>query len=221
MSQFTFSPARYHERWFCYLDLLGFTALVGSQHIRDVMLGYGDALGDLQQSKSSMHAKSVLYSWFSDTFIIYSTGDSPAHFSAAEQVSRLFFQRLILRGIPVRGALTHGPLYSQARRNIFVGPALIDAYRHAENQNWLGFVLTPSAVAKMTEIELPASERPFYRPVPPDYMHDPCAEAVYGFAFNNGIVQGKNPFLQVLTAMRDLSQPKFRCKYDRTLRFIM
>jgi hypothetical protein len=165
-----------------------------------------------------------LYSWFFDTFIIYSTGypigDSLAHFSATEQVSRLFFQRLIPRGIPVRGALTHGPLYFQTSRDICVGPALIDAYHHAENQNWLGFVLTPSAVAKMAEIELPASERPFYRTVPPEYMHEPCAEAMYGFAFNNGIVQGKNPFLRALTAMRDQSQPRFRSKYDRTLGFI-
>lgn len=221
MSQFTFSPGRYRDRWFCYLDLLGFTALVGSQHIEDVMLGYGDALTDLRQSKSPIHAKKILYSWFSDTFIIYSTGDTPAHFAAVEQVSRLFFQKLVLRGVPVRGALTHGPLYSQARRNIFVGPALIEAYRHAENQNWLGFVLTPSAIAKMAAINLPASERPFYRTVPPDHMHTPCAESVLGFAFNNGLVQGKNPFRQALNAMRDRSQPEFRGKYDRTLDFIV
>src|SRR5688500_6727652 len=114
MSPITFSPGRYRDRWFCYLDLLGFTALVESQHISDVMLGYGEALRDLQQSKSPEHAKSILYSWFSDTFGIYSTGAGPDHFAAVEQVSRLFFQPLILRGVPVRGALTHGPLYSQA-----------------------------------------------------------------------------------------------------------
>ena len=219
-TRFTFSPGRFRKRWFCYLDLLGFTIQVQSGRIEDVMVDYEDAIGDLRRSKSSTYAKTVMHSWFSDTFIIYSTGDSPALFAAVEQVGRLFFQRLIMRGVPVRGSLTHGSLYSQAKRNVFVGPALIDAYYHAENQNWLGFVLTPKAIARMADIGVPVEQRPFYRVVPKTYMKEPITGPIYGFSFNNGMVQGQNPYRQSMLAMKEEAGSAFSKKYDNTLDFI-
>jgi len=184
------------------------------------MLGYAEALEDLKRSKSSMFSKTILHSWFSDTFIIYSSGDAPEQFAAVEQVGQLFYQRLIRRCVPVRGAITHGQLYSQAKRNIFVGPALIDACQHAENQNWLGFVLTPQAVSKMATIGAPIYERPFYRQVPPSYLKKPVTDSIYGFTLNNRLVQRKNPYQRPLQTMRQRSDAAFHAKYDRTLDFI-
>ncbi len=182
---------------------------------------YGEVLATLKSSVPRTKPGMIIFSWFSDTFIIYSRGRSAQDFARIELVGRVFFERLIIRGIPVRGALTFGGLYSQSARNIFVGPALIDAYRYAENQDWLGFVLTPSAIVRMGEIGLPIGERPFYRPVnTARVFKHPDTAPVYGFAFNNGSLNGQNPYQKSLETMREKAGSRHSNKYDKTLAFI-
>jgi hypothetical protein len=162
----------------------------------------------------------LIYSWFSDTFIIYSRDDSEREFAYVEQVGRLFFQQLILHQIPVRGALTHGSLYSQSSQNIFVGPALIDAYNYAEKQRWLGFILTPSVFKRLEKSSLALEKRPHYRPVTEAGIvcHEPSAP-VYAFAFNNATVNGANPYVRAFEAMRESAPTYAHDKYDKTIAF--
>ncbi len=132
------TPAiRYTARWFCYLDLLGFRTLVEREDIQQVLPLYEQVLADLKKAVKTKETHGILHSWFSDTFIIYSKYGRARDFSQIEQASRLFFRELIAHGIPVRGALTYGKLYSQQERNIFIGPALIDGYQYGEGQDWL------------------------------------------------------------------------------------
>src|ERR1700722_2890591 len=153
MSAYKFKPLRYRQRWFCYLDLLGFTNLVHSNDISNVMPAYYRVIETLTNSATFFKSRKLLYSWFSDTFIIYSGSDSYEDFHSVEYVGCRFFEELIVSQIPVRGALTCGGLYSQSTRNVFVGPALIGAYNYAENQDWLGFVLTPTAKEKLSSAD--------------------------------------------------------------------
>ena len=221
MSQFEFKPLRYRQRWFCYLDLLGFTDLVHNNDIANVMPIYGDVLATLKNATPRIKPGRIIFSWFSDTFILYSGGHSAQDFARIESVGRVFFERLIIRGVPVRGALTYGGLYSQSARNIFVGPALIDAYRYAENQDWLGFILTPRAIVRMEEIGLPIEERPFYRQVnAAGIFKHPDTAPVYGFAFNNGLLNGQNLYQKSLETMREKAGPRYSNKYDKTLAFL-
>jgi hypothetical protein len=53
----------------------------------------------------------------------------------------------------MRGALGTGQFYADKQNNIFIGSALIDAYTYAEKQDWIGFVVTPSAEKKIDDIE--------------------------------------------------------------------
>ena len=46
---------------------------------------------------------------------------------------------------------------------IFLGKALVEAHKYGERYNWLGFVVCPSAQARMNEIGLPPDERLNYR----------------------------------------------------------
>jgi len=71
-----------------------------------------------------------------------------------DQVARLFFSRMICKEIPFRGALTIGEFYADKKRNIFVGHGLIDAYKYAEKQDWIGLVLTPNAYKQLCESDL-------------------------------------------------------------------
>jgi hypothetical protein len=154
-------------------------------------------------ARAQPFANLIQQKWFSDTFIIYSRDDDEADFWYVEQVGRLFFQKLILSEIPVRGAITHGRLYSQSSQNIFVGPALIDAYHYAEKQSWLGFILTPNVSKRLESTSSPTDSRAHYRLVtePGIILHEPSSP-VYAFAFNNGLVNGKNPYLTALSKMK-------------------
>lgn len=130
-----------------------------------------------------------------------------------EQAGRLFFQKFILGRIPVRGAISFGKLYSHLGKNIFIGEALIDAYRYGEGQDWLGFLLTPSAVKQMAAVGLPPQNRSHYRLVPKDSVLKPGLDGpVYAFAFNNGESQGQNAYIAALEAMKDKADQKYRGK---------
>ena len=215
-----FKPLRYRKRWFCYLDLLGFTALVNDNNIGHVIPIYQDVLKKLSRNAGAISTKQILYSWFSDTFIIYSRSDGEKDFAAIEGVGRRFFQELVLNGIPVRGAITHGGLYSQSSKNIFVGPALIDAYHYAESQAWLGFVLTPSVFSRLKTSSIPLHERAYYREVvDATFMKEPLPGPVYAFAFNSSTLNGKNPYVGALQKMMALAPDKDKPKYEKSIGF--
>lgn len=220
MSKEEFRPLRYSNRWFCYLDLLGFTALVNDENIANVIPLYNKALAKMERLAKPKKGHGVTYSWFSDTFIIYSYGGKESDFAYVEQTGRLFFQELILSHIPVRGALTFGKLYSQSSRNIFVGPALIDAYYYGERQNWLGFLLTPSVTERLNGTSIDTRFRAHYRLVETQGIirHEP-SKPVYGFAFNNAAVQGKNPYVVALRSMQSKAPESDADKYTNSIAF--
>lgn len=215
------SNIRYTDRWFCYFDLLGFKNLVYDKNIERVTGLYEKALDHLDLSKDEKKQNGIYISWFSDTFIIYSRGGKDKDFANIEAISRRFFQHLILNKIAVRGALTFGKLYSQQERNIFIGPALIDAYSYGEGQNWLGFALTPTAVKRLSEINLEVRERTFYRKVfNNNILKKGIDGPIYAYAFNNGLVNGKNPLLKALYAMKENVDLEYQEKYKNTIEFI-
>ncbi|MFN4291072.1 MAG: hypothetical protein ACK4E7_09370 [Permianibacter sp.] len=209
MSELIYSPLRYRDRWFAYLDLLGFTNLISTHAIEDVLPVYSEALKQmLQACKFGKGEVGLLNSWFSDTFIIYSRSDSLQDFSHLESAARIFFQLLILKNIPVRGCISHGKLYSQAKRNVFVGPALIEAHLYGEALDWVGFCLAPSVEEKLKD-DLPLEQRGHYRKVSDQkILRKARVEHLYAFAFNNGTVNGKNPYRKALVSMQKTSPPE-------------
>jgi hypothetical protein len=212
---------RYTNRWFCYLDLLGFANLIGRSDIDRVLPLYESALDSLHSIAAPKKSLGISFSWFSDTFIIFSHGGRDKDFSNVEQAGRLFFQKLVLGGIPVRGAISFGKLYTHLAKNIFIGQALIDAYRYGEGQDWLGFLLAPSALKRMAEVGLPPQHRAHYRLVPKDGILKPNLDGpVYAFAFNNGETQGRNSYVAALEGMKHKADPEFQGKYERTIAYL-
>lgn len=89
------------------------------------------------------------YAHFSDTLLFFAPGDSWDSFLTLESVVSCFFSEMLVKRIAIRGALTCGEFYADREKGIFVGPALLDAYKWAEKQNWIGYVLTPQAHSKL------------------------------------------------------------------------
>lgn len=221
MIDLSYRPLRYRDRWFAYLDLLGFTNLIRSKSIEDVLPVYSEALQRMRAAcKLGRNEVGLINSWFSDTFIIYSRSDSLQDFAHIESAARIFFQLLIIKNIPVRGCISHGKLYSQAKQNIFVGPALIEAHNYGEALDWVGFCLAPSVEAKLKD-ELPLGQRPFYRKVSDrDILRKVPDDHLYAFAFNNGTVNGRNPYREALQIMKRGAPPQAARKYENALRFL-
>jgi hypothetical protein len=212
---------QYRDRWFCYLDLLGFKNLVQNTDVGRVIDLYDDAIAHLDQSALVKKPLGISYSWFSDTFILFSRGDSLQEFTLLEQAGRFFFQRLVLAEIPVRGAVSHGKLYSNLERNIFIGEALIEAYEYGEKQNWLGFLLAPSVHRKLADTQFDVRRLYYYRAVvTPGVITHPAPENVYAFAFNNGTVNGANPLLSAIRRMKRKAPEAYKQKYVNTEQFI-
>lgn len=212
---------RYTKRWFAYFDLLGFANLVRTSEIHDVLPIYEKALDAIEEKANPKRAKGLNYSWFSDTFIIFTKGSSLEEFALIEQASRLFFQKLILHKIPVRGALSFGDLYTQQEKNIFLGEALMDAYEYGEKQNWLNLVVSPSAYRELEKLSFPMEERAHYRLVKESGVithHE--NENIFAYAFNNGTINNDNPFLEALISMREMSPQADHDKYNNTIKFI-
>ncbi|ODN65785.1 hypothetical protein [Methylophaga muralis] len=221
MDDTPYKKLRYTKRWFAYFDLLGFAQLVRTREIQSVLPIYERVLETIEEKANAKKSQGIGYSWFSDTFIIFSKGSSLEEFGVIEQIARLFFQKLILHKIPVRGAISYGNLYSQQEKNIFLGEALMDAYEYGEKQNWLNFVITPSAAMALEKLEFPMNERAHYRLITKSgVITHPGDKKIFAYAFNNGTVNGINPLLKALRSMKEVSPKEQGIKYENTIEFI-
>jgi hypothetical protein len=212
---------KYKNRWFSFFDLLGFQKLVQDKNLEYVIPIYEDILADLKSKADPKQKYGIDYSWFSDTFIIYATDDSIQSFALIEQASRLFYQKLILRRIPVRGAITVGELYTQKKRNIFLGQAVIDAYLYCESQNWLGLILTPHVYRRLENTDLDLRNRLYYREINnQNIIRKLDNKNVFAFTMNSLHIHDINKCIEAIVSMKHRVNDKYKIKYENTEIFI-
>lgn len=152
-----FDPKQQKRRWVAYFDLLGTRARIKSQNYLQVFVVYAQALEQLKLRNKD--APPISHACFSDTFLIYSETDSGEDFVYMDMVARWFAYNLIVAKIPVRGALACDDFYTDRNNSLYFGPALVEAYEYGEAQDWLGFLLAPSAVSQLEKLGIPAGER--------------------------------------------------------------
>ncbi len=217
-----YDPENAKNRWLAYFDLLGTKNLFASKDIYRVFSAYQTALEKLASWKDRHSC--VSYSWFSDTFIIYTEDESAESFAAIEMVCRWFIFSLIREKIPLRGALSCGEFYVDEDSKIFLGQALLESYEYGENQDWLGFILSPSSVVKLNALSLPIEERLnyCYYEIPFKKNVDPPVKCAV-FMLGNLVVlsNGENPLLAKLEEMLKLQTDTAIIKnYTNTIKFI-
>jgi hypothetical protein len=216
-------PKKYKNRWVSYFDLLGFRKLVEQRDLSFIIKIYDEILNDLQIKTSDKKKYGIDYSWFSDTFIIFAKDDTKESFSLIEQASRLFFQRLILRHIPLRGALTVGELYTQKEKNIFLGKGLIDAYLYGEKwQNWIGFILTPRVFELLKNTDLNIEKlRNYHRIEDHNIIRKPDIQNIFAFTMCSLNINDRNECLQAIQYMKNHVEQEYKEKYQNTENFIL
>lgn len=218
-----YNPKAQKRRWLGYFDLLGTRARIESGRHLQVFSIYAQAV-EAATSASENAGGAIGCTCFSDTFIIYSVTDSGEAFAYVDMVARWFTYKLIVARIPVRGALSCGEFYADDKHSLFFGPALIEAYDYGEAQDWLGFMLTPSAVLQLDKLNLPASKRLNYAywkiPFKRESRIDQAVE-LPACIFGQWItLNGKNPCMEALGEMKDKASESTAGKYARAMEFI-
>jgi hypothetical protein len=112
-------------------------------------------------------------------------------------------------------------------QNIYIGQALIDAYRDAEKQGWIGLILTEKAEQQIVKISLDPSHHNFDKHKVP-HKGDGEMER-YVFNVTKGDKNILNTAVTRLEYMRDQvaskdlpenEKDKIILKYNNTIRFI-
>ncbi len=208
--------------WVVCFDILGF-----SKKVKDIE-NYPDIFVDnfyrkiletsIQICNSNNKVLSqVHFLWFSDTFVFVTEDDSFGSYVAVNLLSREFFDTQIKRYHPLQGAISVGKIYYSKDENIIIGMPLIDAYKWASGQNWIGFILTPSADEKLKELNHHPDRTKFVRYNVP--FKDNSERL---FAYNMDIQSNRENL--VVRAIRDMQKraknTNYKVKYDNTIKFV-
>lgn len=210
-------------RWAAYFDLLGTCVRIRTEELSLVFSAYKKAVDKLKAWREPH--RTVTSVWFSDTFLLYTNDESVQSFKAIEMLGHWFAFWLIYNRIAVRGSLAHGEFYADARERVYLGGALLDACHWGENQDWLGFVLTPSAVDRLSDLDLSVKTMRDYRyyPVPLKHRAHGTPQLQPACILGNWFrSEGRtNRLLSKLRIMRAKQvDPKIQRKYKRTIDFL-
>lgn len=212
------------KRWFGYFDLLGVEKLIEQGNPISIFVAFSSAI-EIFKERVTAWGNNVGYAWFSDTFIIYTDDDSAKSFDAIDNISRHFLYSLIYGYIPVRGAISCDTFYADRENNLFFGKAFIEAHEYGEAQDWIGFLLCPSAEERLKHlVPLPAEWRLNYA-----YADIPFKKQQSNLNQNlSACIIGKwvshnnqNPIIERLSQMKErIVDANIRSKYDRAIEFI-
>jgi len=100
----------------------------------------------IKLTKDVLNLKDTLDSYFfSDTIVVYTRKSGKKAFNHLIRFAEILFTHMIHLKIPLRGAISFGEFYVNTRKHIFIGKAFLEAHRYAEEQDWIGLIITPSA----------------------------------------------------------------------------
>jgi len=230
--------------WVAYFDILGFENQVldfqkqyGSGNLDVFVKNYYEEILDYIESRLKKQTELMPtrfdYVCSSDSFVFFTADDSKESYVTIDQVARLFFFRMICKEIPFRGALIIGDFYADKEKNIFVGQGLIDAYKYAEKQDWIGYVLTPNVYEKLSGTALDLRKRSDYAeydvPIKRKEIVNGIVEIKMGreklFAHRvNKYPHIEESIIQMQQEAKsrygDDYENKYKAKYENTLEFI-
>lgn len=219
-----FDPHNDRARWVAYFDLLGMRARIHQGDHFGVFEVYQEVIEHLAARRES-HAR-VGFTWFSDTFVLTTVDASGPSFTELEQVARLFMYYMLKARLPLRGAIAHGPMYSDHGARILIGQAMVEAHDYGEAQDWIGLLVCPSAEAEMERLGVPVAERLDYAYWVPQWKKGktpPKAKKRVGACLLGRLVDGRSnlDLLATLRAMAAECPEKDASKYDRAIDFVL
>jgi hypothetical protein len=210
------------NRWVGYFDLLGVKQLIKTENHISIFVAISSAMEKFKERVTAW--ENVGYAWFSDTFIVYTDDDSAGSFRAIDNISLWFLYFLIDDDIPVRGAISCGAFYADRENDLFFGKALIEAYEYGEAQDWIGFLLCPSAEERLKHLGLPVERcRNYaYTDIPFNKRSSNLSQNLPACIIGNWVSDNnQNPIIEKLSQMKErIVDENIRSKYDRAIEFL-
>jgi len=137
------------DRFVAHFDMLGMRSatkrnpdlawerLSALSRVRDERMRLG-----IERLDTGALIKDRVYSFiFSDTLVAFSKSNGENDALALVLLTTELFTRALYYRIPLRGGIAHGRFEFNLERNLFSGPALVDAYELGESSQWLGIVI--------------------------------------------------------------------------------
>ncbi len=153
--------------WVACCDTLGFEKKLsdfekgsGCGRLDIFVQNFYSKLLEEQQNKGNFWPDKVFTAWASDTFLFFTHDDSEDSFGCIATTTKCFCWRVMGKSWPLRGAIGFGQFYADESNHIFLGSGLIDAYKYAEKQNWIGIIVTPKANSRLRELNVELKKRP-------------------------------------------------------------
>ncbi len=187
-------------------DILGVKNLIhqADHHIlRAVLI---DKLDELIRSLDSPPVEygQLKYLIFSDTFVIF--GPNFQSYGWFLSTCKNLIDKSIYIQLPLRGAISTGSTFTSTDPPVVLGPAFVEAHEYCEDQDWIGLLLTPSAISELRKKNL--------EPLRHDFVSDKqiplrvkSSTEVVAYRFQNGSANFDSPFLSRLHQMKR-SAPK-------------
>lgn len=139
------------KRYMAFLDILGFKSIMSNLSTDEL----GDQMSHILQASILSAIKgdtvfvdnnpnldvssSIKVCQFSDSIIIYTENDDIGTFNELIKTLNLLLAQSIIRGFPLRGALTWGDMYVNG--SIIVGDPLVRASVLESRQEWSGIIV--------------------------------------------------------------------------------
>ena len=127
------SNIKYEKSFVAFLDVLGFKSMINSKDLTKINKYFGIINSAISYLKDIPSKKSIGSIVISDS-IILTAEHSEDEFENIEVLRHLCIavgliqQNLAIEGIWLRGAITYGDTYFNAKESQIVGPAYINAY---------------------------------------------------------------------------------------------
>ena len=220
INHINYNPELLLKRWVGYFDLMGVKQLNKTKNHISIFVAISDAIEKLKERTTAW--SNVRHAWFSDTFIVYSKDDTVESIDAIDNISRWFCYFLITGNIPVRGAISCDSFYADSDNGLFFGEALIEAYEYGEAQDWIGFLLCPSAEERLKHLGLPAeiSLNYVYADIPFNKRTDNLCRNLLTCILGNWVSSGKTIIDKLVQMKERITDQDIRLKYERSIDFI-
>ena len=155
------------KRFIAVCDILGFRDLVMNRGLEDLMakelslfrrlLAFSVMHGDVPDIPPELpvlrNQDKVGLVCFSDTILLYALDDDDLSCrNVLERVGWLLFTTMISTyPTRIRAGIAYGEFYADPTNELYVGPALVEAYELEQAQVWAGAALTERAAARLPD----------------------------------------------------------------------
>lgn len=139
------------EGFVAFLDVLGFQDLLQrDERLKEV----GDYIEAVQRAVSGGDG-ALQFTLFSDSVIINTRDNQDRSAERLFEACARIFGFLLLRHLPLRGAISHGSFIRSDETGagtIVAGRPIVEAIRTEQRQDWAGVILAPSAVRRFPDL---------------------------------------------------------------------